>query len=109
MFHCPVVVDKLRRGQGLGEQILILAEDFVKSRGISHMFVSCSVENGPYFLNQGYRYVEPKVVTIGSGVSIMVNTDCNIKFIGIGLYTFAIWVAREKPKPRTKAYTMSCQ
>ncbi|XP_072044808.1 N-alpha-acetyltransferase 80-like [Amphiura filiformis] len=63
-----IVVDKSHRGHGLGRQIINLAEEYVKSRGITHMFLSCLMENAAIFIHHGYRYCEPKVATLGSAM-----------------------------------------
>lgn len=62
-------MDKALRGEGQGRQLMNLAEDYVKSRGISRMFLSCLQDNAGVFLHRGYRFCEPKVATLGSAVS----------------------------------------
>ena len=72
-------MDKALRGHGQGRHLMNLAEDYVKSRGISRMFLSCLQDNAGVFLHRGYRYCEPKVATLGSAVSVDIKGSVSFR------------------------------
>ena len=68
-FVFKVVIERTKRGQGLGQKLLEMLEDFCVKPGYKTLYISASPDTPRFYLRLGYKFTDFRPTVVGSGVS----------------------------------------